>query len=282
MGAIDNNSPKGLCCTFNLDQVCSFADSFATTQIDREEDFAGSSKSSGDAHASGGSAIFRTTENYPTDTELIDKDSHGNVLKVEFYEKSLNFAKEAGDRPTEAKAYYNLGSAYYSLRDFPKAIEYYQESLRIAREAGDQDTERKSYRSLMNASTSHEDLPKAIERFKKNLNTAREAGDRAAEGKASYDLGAIYFSANDFPEALKCYEKSVHLAREAGDRFGETLGHFGFGMVYFRRRDFEKAVKCFEESVKMAKEAGNHALVRHVSPFIAESYLVLGNSVKGT
>ena len=42
----------------------------------------------------------------------------------------------------EGKAYFKLGIVYKSRMDFPKAIECYEKSLNIAREAGDRATER--------------------------------------------------------------------------------------------------------------------------------------------
>ena len=198
IGIIDSSSPKGLSDKFIHDQVCSFADLFSATLIDREEDCADSSKSAG-----GGSPVFQTTQNYPTQTKHVDEDSGVN---------------------------------------FPRDIEYYQKSLHIA----------------------------------------RETGDRAAERNAYNHLGTMNFMAKDIPEAFNCFEKSLCLAREAGDRAGETTAHFVLGMVHFNCSDFEKAVECFEESSNIAREAGDQAGVRRASHFIAESYLGLGNSIKGT
>ena len=62
----------GLSTAIIHDQVSSFADSFSTGQIETEEDYADSSKSSGAAHVGGGSRVLQTTENYPTQTKARD------------------------------------------------------------------------------------------------------------------------------------------------------------------------------------------------------------------
>ncbi|XP_074613751.1 uncharacterized protein LOC141873603 [Acropora palmata] len=126
----------------NVDQE----DSSSTTQIEREEDYANYSKSSGATHADDGSRVFQTTENSPTQAKLrategdaslslgIVYDSRGEFTKaIECYEKSLNIARKAGDRAREGTAYFNLGTAYCSLCDFPQAIDCYKKSLNIAR-----------------------------------------------------------------------------------------------------------------------------------------------------
>ena len=255
MGAIDNNSPKGLCFTFIHDQVCSFADSSSTTQIDRVGDYEGSCKSPGVACTTGGSAVFRTTGNYPTETKLTDKDSHGNVPKsIEYYEKELNIAKEAGDRAAEAEAYWHLGSAYESQGNFPKAITYYEKRVNVAGEAGDWAAEGKALLDLGTVYSIVGCFLKASKCFEKNLELARKAGDRVAESDALIGLGAFYLSGGDFEKAIKHFEESSNIAREAGYQAGETLALESLGRCYVTRGKFEKGTECREEYLKIFRE----------------------------
>ena len=45
---------------------------------------------------------------------------------IEYHEKLLKIAIEIGDRAGEGAAYGNLGNAYDSLGQYPKAIEYHE------------------------------------------------------------------------------------------------------------------------------------------------------------
>ena len=56
-----------------------------------------------------------------------------------------------GDKAGEGKGYGILGSAYYGLRQFKKAIEYHKEDLEIAKEMEDKAREESSYGNLGNA-----------------------------------------------------------------------------------------------------------------------------------
>jgi len=52
---------------------------------------------------------------------------------IEYYKKSLEIAKEIGDKAKELKCYPNLGAAYGCLGDLETAIEYHKKSLEIAK-----------------------------------------------------------------------------------------------------------------------------------------------------
>ena len=149
---------------------------FSATLIDREEDCADSSKSAG-----GGSPVFQTIQNYPTQTKLVDEDSRNNFPRdIEYYQKSLHIARAAGDRAAEGKAYYYLGTINFIAKDIPEALNCFEKSLCLA----------------------------------------REAGDRAGETLAHFCLGMVYFNCSDFEKAVKCFEESSNIAREAGDQAG--------------------------------------------------------------
>ena len=86
---------------------------FSTSQIEIGESCEGSSRLSGVAHARG-------------------------LGVQDCYELSLKSAEQARDRPTQRKAILNLGIVHSSRGDHRKAIEFYTKSLDMAKEAGDQ------------------------------------------------------------------------------------------------------------------------------------------------
>ena len=51
---------------------------------------------------------------------------------------SAKFARQVGDRGTEIKAYFKIGSIYQSRSDYQQAIKFFEKSLDMAKEADDQ------------------------------------------------------------------------------------------------------------------------------------------------
>ena len=73
---------QGLSTAIVHDQVGSSADSFSSTQIEREE-YADSSKSSGAAHVGGDSRVFQTTESYPAQRKARDNTVSSRMIPTE-------------------------------------------------------------------------------------------------------------------------------------------------------------------------------------------------------
>ena len=222
IGIIDSSSPKGLSDKFIHDQVCSFADLFSATLIDREEDCADSSKS-----ASGGSPVLQTIQNYPTQTKLVDEDSRSNCPRdIEYYQKSLHIAREAGDRAAEGEAYYYLGTINFSTRDIPEALNCFEKSLCLA----------------------------------------REAGHRAGETLAHFCLGMVYFNCSDFEKAVKCFEESSNIAREAGNQAGVRRAHHHIAESYLGLGNSVKGTGYREKYSKFFRGMGAHSEKRAEGP----------------
>ena len=69
---------------------------------------------------------------------------------IDYHHQSLEIAREIGDRNGISKSLGNLGTAYYSLGEYPRAIDFYQESLEIKREIGDRYGEANTWFNLGN------------------------------------------------------------------------------------------------------------------------------------
>ena len=116
--------------------------------------------------------------------------------------KALKIAIEIDDRFGEGRAYASLGNAYFSLRDFRKAIEYHEKGLKIAIEIGHRAGEGRAYASLGIAYSLLGDFRKAIEYHEKDLKIAIEIGDRAGKGISYHNLGNVYSGLGQFDTAV--------------------------------------------------------------------------------
>ena len=99
-----------------------------------------------------------------------------------------------GYKDEEGRAYGNLGIAYHDLGDFQKAIQYHERHLEIAKEAGDKDEEGRAYGNLGIAYHGLGDFHKAIEYQERHLKIAKEVRNKAGEGGAYGNLCNAYQS----------------------------------------------------------------------------------------
>ena len=238
IGIIDSSSPEGLSDKFMHDQVCSFADLFSATLIDREEDCADSSKSAG-----GASPVFQTTQNYPTQTKHVDEDSRGNFTRdIEYYLKRLCIAREAGDRAAEGRAYYDLGIINFT-RDIPEALKCFETSLFLAREAGDRAGETAAHFGIGIVYFKRSDFEKAVKCFEDSSKIAREAGDQAGVRRASHSITECYLGLGNSVKGTDYREKYSQFFRGMGahsEKRAEGPGYSIQGNFYRTFYEFQK------------------------------------------
>ena len=93
-----------------------------------------------------------------------------------FFRKSLQIAKQLGDKALEAQACYSLGKTYtlLSYRDNEKAIEYYLRLLEIARELEDPVGEGRACWRLGNAHKALGHHEEALPYVNKHLQISKE------------------------------------------------------------------------------------------------------------
>ncbi|OBQ41769.1 MAG: hypothetical protein AN485_01235 [Anabaena sp. MDT14b] len=176
---------------------------------------------------------------------------------IEFYQQSLAIVREIGDRNGEASSLNNLGSAYRNRGQYPKAIEFYQQSLAIVREIGDRNGEASSLNNLGSAYNSLGQYPKAIEFFQQSLAIKREIGDHNGKANSLGNLGNAYNSLGQYPKAIDFYRQSLAIAREIGDRYGEGISLGNLGNAYYSLGQYLKAIEFFQQSLAIKREIGD-------------------------
>ena len=145
------------------------------------------------------------------------------------WKQALTLYREIKYRLGEGISLGNLGVAYDSLGDYPKAIEFQEQSLAIKRKIKYRLGEGQSLGNLGSAYRSLGNYPKAIEFQEQTLVIAREIKDRSMEGSALGNLGNAYQALGNYPKAIEFHEQSLAIKRELKDRHGEgnTLGNLG-------------------------------------------------------
>ena len=88
--------------------------------------------------------------------------------------RTLQIARQLGDRALEAQACYSLGNTYTLLRDYQTAIEYHVQHLRIAQELQDRVGEGRACWSLGNAHTALGNHKNALHFATKHLEISKE------------------------------------------------------------------------------------------------------------
>ena len=178
---------------------------------------------------------------------------------IEYLKQYLSIAEEVGDRAGAGRAYCHLGWAYQSLGDSQRAIEYLKQYLSIAEEVGDRAGAGRAYGNLGCVYRSLGDSQTALEYQKKSLSIAKEVGDRAGVGRAYCHLGWAYQSLGDSQRAIEYHNQHISIAKEIGERAEEGCGYANLGDAYESLREFQRAIEYHNQHLSIAKEVGNRA-----------------------
>ena len=184
--------------------------------------------------------------------------STGQIPKaMACYEEGLKRAREAKDRGFEGTYLGNLGLAYADLGETRRAIEYYEQALAIAREIGDRRNEGADLGNLGIAYAALGETRRAIEFYEQALAIAREIGDRPGEGTALGNLGNAYAALGETRRAIEFYEQALAIAREIGDRRNEGVWLGNLGNAYAALGETRRAIEYYEQALAIAREIGD-------------------------
>jgi tetratricopeptide (TPR) repeat protein len=176
---------------------------------------------------------------------------------IEYYEQALVIAHEIGNRRGEGAWLGNLGSAYRDLGQVEKAIEYYKQALVIAREIGDRSGEGADLANLGVAYSDLGQVEKAIEYYKQALIIAREIGDLSGEGADLANLGVAYSDLGQVQSAKAYHKQALEIAQEIGHRHLEANELVNTGDMFSEISEFDNAVKFYNQAIAIADEIKN-------------------------
>ena len=176
---------------------------------------------------------------------------------IDFYQKSLEIAREINDRTGEGVVLGNLGNAYYNLGEYQRTLAFHRQSLEIAREIGNRTGEGIALGNLGLAYQNLGEYQQAIAFHEQSLEIRREIGNRRAQGSALGNLGIVYQDLGEYRRAIFYHEQYLEIAREIGDRRGEGNALGNLGIAYKQLGECRRAIAFYEQALVISREIGD-------------------------
>ncbi len=152
----------------------------------------------------------------------------------------------------------NLGTSYFNIGEYRKAIEYHEKALAIVQEIGDRRGEGVWLGSLGLAYYVLGQVDKAIEYYQKALAIAQEIGDRYGEASALTNLGDSFVDQGELDEAVKFYSQAIAIADETGNAQNQNEARYGLALAQLRSGDISAARSTCEAACKLDYPLNNH------------------------
>src|SRR5262249_2519158 len=142
-------------------------------------------------------------------------------LAVEQYEHALAVAREAGWVEAEGAALGNLGAAYWTLGEIPRAADYHLRALEINRRTGRLGGGATNLTNPRVTAAILGRLHLAVEHRQEGLKVGQRIG--AYNGGNLGNLGEVYHQLGRLDDALATLTEALELHRRVGDRHSEAV-----------------------------------------------------------
>jgi two-component system NtrC family sensor kinase len=153
-----------------------------------------------------------------------------------------------------------LGSVYFSIGDYAKALQMFLSYLRL-KESLKNERMAVAYFNLANVYTEQKDYQHALDYVRRALAEDQKFGDTSDLTFDYYSLGNIYTRMNKIDSALTNLDLSYKFASQLSDTnmLGAILN--SIGEAHFARKDIIKARTYFEASIPISKAANDNEVL---------------------
>lgn len=173
---------------------------------------------------------------------------------AELYERLLMNLSE--NHPSKCALLGDLGSTYYEMGQFHKAIGHCESALKIVTEQGDAAQQHHYMGVLGRVYSNSGQHERAIDLYQRAVTLAHKLGDYRNVGTYLGRLSVAYRRSGQVRQAIALYEEALPLLREGGNRT-EYERHLGdLGSAYRDLGQFEKALQYHQETLAIARAIG--------------------------
>jgi len=176
---------------------------------------------------------------------------------IEIIEQGIPLAKECSMDFHHAQFCLNLGSCYFRLSQFVKALHFFEECLRQIQFYSTIESGILKIKALNNIGNFYYKL--------KDYSTSLYYYRQCVEVKNMFNiadtlftttfmnLGMVYAAIYKFDESLENYKKAKQIAIDTNDFINLGLIYNNLGNYWTYLKEFDKAMECFQDSIQIKK-----------------------------
>ena len=170
---------------------------------------------------------------------------------------ALAAARQAGDRPGQARAQNLLASMQILTRDFAAAEITLQQTLALPRDPGDQGVHADAFNGLGRVYWLTGDYPAAVTCLQQALELFRDIGHRRGQAQALNGLGAVRRLTGDYATAAACHQQALALFRDIGHLHGQSEGLTHLAIVHRLTGDYPAAAASLRRAQALHRDLGD-------------------------
>lgn len=171
---------------------------------------------------------------------------------LELYLTGIELAHQADRLDVVSVNMENIGSIYYSIKDYDQALDFYKKGLKINMDQGNEIRIAETLSNMASTYAEMEDVRTAMEHIDKSIETF-EKYDTKEWLAYSYEIkGKIFKVKKEYDSALVWYKKGEMLHKELDDKRGEIFLLEGMANTYLGLQDPQLAEKYISDAMIIA------------------------------
>lgn len=207
-------------------------------------------------------------------------------LATDFFSRSIQQAKQAGDSLKTAIGYFNLGTIWLGVGEYDKAEELIlkAEKSMIASALKQKKTIDTTvlialYNNLIMINSQKNQLDKGRFYFEKALPLAQQLDDgQRLEGMLNINFGDLLIEQEQYRESLEVYKKALNIFEHLGDKVRIAVVYSSMGVAYDLMGNPDAAMDMFTREYTLSLETDNDYLLEHAAREMADLFKAKGLS----
>jgi tetratricopeptide (TPR) repeat protein/transcriptional regulator with XRE-family HTH domain len=179
-------------------------------------------------------------------------------------QQALALYRDLGDRTGQAYALCMLGYWHRVDGDYPPAAACYPQALELFRDLGYRQGEAEALTGLSFVQQNTGDYQAAAASARQALDLYGDLGNPYRQAWALVNLGNIQTLTGNYPAAAAAYQQAQALSEELDDRMLRAWLPNLFGVLYRLTGDYQAAVASHEQALQLLREFGDPALQGYV------------------
>jgi DNA-binding SARP family transcriptional activator/tetratricopeptide (TPR) repeat protein len=181
----------------------------------------------------------------------------GDLLKLN--QQAWEAARRDGHEVGQIGTLVNLGTTYFALRDYDRAIASFTTAHRLAATTGRVEEATICSHNLAAAYLSLGEVTQAVGIYEDLLRVCREIANPAGEAAVLHWLGRAYLRQGRHQDAAEVLHQSLAIRERIGAKRGMGQSHSGLGALYLASGRFRMALRHCEIALAMHVRAGDQA-----------------------
>ncbi len=183
---------------------------------------------------------------------LLQEGNYEEAIKI-FRETYLQWKNELSDDEKRRVTNNDLGMAFFSLREYEKALGQFEEDLLFYEKIEDNLLIARGHYNIAEACLVLEEYDQAISHYKNAARYAQQIKNSELLLRAYNGLGNVYHITENAEESTAYYERGLALCERIGDLIGQTALLVNLGTLYSQQQEFAKARMRLELAVSLLR-----------------------------